>query len=244
MNSSEIQKIRFYTHEYFKRLYDTIDFTFLPKEAGAHLGLIVIVDGIKYYVKTHSYGNVFPQFSKGWTPRNVVPFELVMYRAFQSIGILSEVHIISGRNPIDTFIATREIPNLLPLNSEHPEQIMLVHMIQQTCCLTDLITNPENYFISDGRLVIVDFRPEVPRMCDVQNILNGTKPFSKYGRYLPQFIQNIIYNISPQERLGYMNVDILLQFKNFIESQQPFEGKRVILQNFENLIQAINTLSK
>lgn len=243
MNSSEIQKIRFYTHEYFKKIYDTIDFTFLPKEVGAHLGLIVIVDGIKYYVKTHSYGNVFPQFSKGWTPKNVVPFELVMYRAFQSIGMLSEVHIFAGRNPIDTYIATREIPDLTLLTSEHSEQIMLLHIIQQTCCLTDLITNPENYFISDGRLVIVDFRPEFPiRTCDSQNIINASRPFYKYGRNLPQHIQKIVYLMSSEERLHLIrkNKEIITSLKTFVESYQTFVGKNVVLQNLENVLQIIS----
>lgn len=239
---SELQKIRFYTHEYFKNVYDTIDFTFLPKECGAHLGFIVIVDGVKYYVKTHSYGRVFPQFSKGWTPRPVEPFELVMYRAFHSIGIGPEVHIFAGRNPIDTYIATRGVEDLIYLNEQHSEQIMLLHMIQQTCCLTDLITNPENYFISDGRLVIVDFRPEVPRMCDVQNIVDASKPFYKYGRYLPQHIQKIVYLMSSEERLHLIrkNKEIITSLKTFVESYQTFVGKNVVLQNLENVLQIIS----
>ncbi len=225
----ELQRLQHLTCEHFR----DSQVTFEPKESGAQLGCIAVVNGVKYHVKSHAYGYMFSQFSRGWIPREPEPLEILLYRAFEYAGIGPEVHIIEGRKKIDTFVCTRHTSMIESIEG-YPLKIMLVHLLQQIFGLTDFITNVDNYCISNNELVIFDFRiDERLTRVSLNNILEPNKPFYKYGRYLPEYISNIVY--TPKREYLDENIPILRKLYEYLKDKQ-FPKKNVIFANLNEII--------
>ncbi|MDR1254711.1 MAG: hypothetical protein LBJ78_01625 [Puniceicoccales bacterium] len=168
-------------HNHFSNLYPGANIKFSLKKAGGQLGTTANVNGILYYIKTHRYGSSSSSGKKD-PAKPVGPRELFVYRFLEYSGFGPEVHFF-WLNERDFYIATKDVgysasrtihicpyetvkAELLTTASLHDpskqvviQGLFFLDAICQIFRLTDLLTNPGNFFfIADESDQIFDFK--------------------------------------------------------------------------------------
>lgn len=101
------ERLHWYATEYFSRKFPSSNFEVLPKVNGVQEGIRLRVDGVTYFVKSHSNGSVKSSgVIRSDAPRGVDPIELYSYIVLHMLGIGCEPHFF-GKDNTSCYIATK-----------------------------------------------------------------------------------------------------------------------------------------